>query len=583
MNDGAANAAAPAVLTPDPRRRTDSLINTISGLGGLNDSGGSARPNTATVPLDPDELFALWRHNAYANHLVRVLPEEATRRGWRVVDSTSAVDVMADEDERLDVLGRFTEAAAWAELYGVAVILIVCEEDLAPGCPPGKLLETPLRPENVRRVLALQVFDAQEARPYGMPDDDITSPNFRRPLLWSLTPTTGGAMRVVHWSRLLVLNGTPLPPSQRALNGWLDDSVLQVAWEAIRDKTSIDQAGAHTAQTLSQDVITVNDAKDLATGEDAAALPVRMKLLAMAKSMLNMVVLAGGETFQTTGRPLTGFDQLNANAKEGLAHANGEPLTRLFGEAPGGLNTDGENQRGIWAQRVSGYQSRKFRPLLRTLYRLLFRAREGVTCGIEPAKWSVEFEPLDELTAQGKANLRKTIAETDAILVQAGILPAEHIARSRYGAAGYSEELLPYDPSAPDPADVALYAAAQKQLTAAESGPGADPVAPSQRFTAEQLRAAAPPPPPPGPTIEAAQGDEAEPSDAAVVALAEQLTAHGIDRCEHGGVNRCRLCGIERVRGLAMEPDGVTPKRTPEGAPIWVVAWRPIAPVRAVE
>lgn len=553
------------VLIPSMVTRLDSIVNALSALGGANDSGQTGRPNVERVRLGLEELTALWRDNAYGNHAVRVLPEEATRRAWRVVDSTSAVGLMDDEDERLNVVGRVCEAATWGELYGRAVILIVCDEETPPGMSPAAVLMTPLRPENVRRVLALQVFDAVEAQPYGMPDDDITSPNFRNPRMWALSPVGGGAMRQVHWSRLLVFGGNPLPPHLKGANGHNDDSALQLAWDPIRDKTSIDQAGAHTAQTLSQDVLTVNDAKDVTTGPDSAAFQTRMVLLAKAKSLLNMVLLAGGETYQTTGRPMTGYDQLNAAAKEGMAHAIGEPLTRLFGEAPGGLNTDGENQRGIWAQRVSGYQNRKLRPNLRRLYQLLFRASEGPTGGVEPARWRIEFLPLDELTAQGLANLRKTHAETDAILVQSQVLPAEHIARSRYSKAGYSDDLLPYDPSAPDPGDVALLAAAQQQLAAQEAAP------------------TAPAPPPAAPIAEPDQQDAATPGDAATVALAEQLTAHGIDRCEHGGVNRCRICGIERVRGLAMEPDGVTPSRTPEGGPVWRVAWRPIAPVRAVE
>lgn len=61
-----------------------------------------------------------------------------------------------------------------------------------------------------------------------------------------------------------------------------------------------------------------------------------------------------------------------------------------------------------------------------------------------------------------------------------------------------------------------------------------------------------------------------EPDDAA--RLAEKMTAHGLARCEHGGVNRCRLCGIERVRDFDVGEDG---------APRWRVMWRAIAQRRA--
>lgn len=58
------------------------------------------------------------------------------------------------------------------------------------------------------------------------------------------------------------------------------------------------------------------------------------------------------------------------------------------------------------------------------------------------------------------------------------------------------------------------------------------------------------------------------PTDDSAQALADKMTADGVDRCEHGAVNRCRLCGIERVRDF--EKDAET------GEVVWKVAWRPI-------
>lgn len=59
-------------------------------------------------------------------------------------------------------------------------------------------------------------------------------------------------------------------------------------------------------------------------------------------------------------------------------------------------------------------------------------------------------------------------------------------------------------------------------------------------------------------------------SDAAAAKLAEDMTAHGIERCEHGKSNRCRLCGIERTREL------VPPSEPGAGDHGWRIVWRPI-------
>lgn len=58
------------------------------------------------------------------------------------------------------------------------------------------------------------------------------------------------------------------------------------------------------------------------------------------------------------------------------------------------------------------------------------------------------------------------------------------------------------------------------------------------------------------------------PTDESAAELAQAMTEHGVDRCEHGRSNRCPMCGVERVRQL--QP-GVG------GAPhSWGISWRPI-------
>lgn len=68
-------------------------------------------------------------------------------------------------------------------------------------------------------------------------------------------------------------------------------------------------------------------------------------------------------------------------------------------------------------------------------------------------------------------------------------------------------------------------------------------------------------PPAPAPSLTAS-----DPGIDTVAALAEQMTEHGIERCQHGASNRCRICGVERVRSVEMV----------DGEPVWGVAWRPI-------
>jgi len=64
------------------------------------------------------------------------------------------------------------------------------------------------------------------------------------------------------------------------------------------------------------------------------------------------------------------------------------------------------------------------------------------------------------------------------------------------------------------------------------------------------------------------------PADEDAIRLAEEMTEHGIARCEHDRVNKCDKCGIERTRGVLLGPDG-----KPAG---WKIAWRAIGGVESV-
>ncbi len=55
--------------------------------------------------------------------------------------------------------------------------------------------------------------------------------------------------------------------------------------------------------------------------------------------------------------------------------------------------------------------------------------------------------------------------------------------------------------------------------------------------------------------------------------LAAKMTERGVDRCWHNRVNVCDRCGIERINDFDVGPDG---------APVWKVEWRAIAPPKPV-
>ncbi len=460
-------------------QRFDALYNGLSGLGGANDKGSSALPDTTRQPLALPYLDALYLFSAYGRRVVDLIPNDATRKGWREVDSTEKTDVLADEKLRLHMVEKLALVWKWARHAGGAGIYIVVDETPDPNATAkGDSLRLPLDPARVKRIRNLVLLDRNELTPMEY-EGELGNERFGEPRTWSISPGTAGTLTddgrgfaggtVVHHTRVLYFGGRELPRRLRQQNGGHDHSVLEACWDAIRGMESIDDAARNIAQELKLNIMRIPDLKGLQTGDMSTAFALRMQQIAVSKSLLNMVMLGGEETFESLSSPMVGFEHLDANAKAALACAADMPQTKLFGEAPGGLTTDNESGERNWNNHVASEQATKLRRPVEYLTLLMYAQTEGPTGGQVPDSWSIEFNPLDELSETEEAANRKTVAETDAIYVVNGILPPDHVARSRFGEEGWKADMLPYDPDAVEADEEAASGAAHDLIAQAEA------------------------------------------------------------------------------------------------------------------
>lgn len=572
---GARGGAPRAPLPPAPslgdiaadrlRRTVDSVRNTITGLGGDYDKGSAARPNTYYEDLTYAELESLWRTNGYARRFVEKVPLDCTRNGWFVKDGSDDADPMSDEDERLDVFGRFAEAHTWGRLYGGSWVMMVVDEELPPGVDPALILQQPLDLARVKRLLNLVVLERLEASVYTY-DTDPRSPGFRGARLYSVNPNAGGVTEFsrggfVHASRMLYFPGALLPPQRRYQNGGIDDSVIQAVWNNLGRKESHEQALSVLSQELQTAVLKMEDLAGVATSDQASYFDARMKLLAKSKGVLGMVLLGQGEEYDQKPGTVSGMGELDNTLRQSLAAVMGMPQVVLYGDTPGGLNTDGASHRSLWQVVISSEQTRRYTSNLRRLYRVVYAQKDGPFGGVVPSKLTIEYRSIEDLTPQGTAQLRAVQAQMDSAYVSAQVLDPNEVRAARFGERGWQDEYpaLTDRTVAADPAEEAALRAQVAELRAGADvgdGAGAPGVAP--------------------------KGPGAGAPDAAVDAFAEKLTAAGVARCEHGSANRCRICGIERVRDFETGADG-KPVLDEAGQPKWVVKWRPIYGVVAAD
>jgi hypothetical protein len=421
----------------DHAKRTDSIQNLMTGLGSVNDKAraGVARWRQRMWSTD---LETLYRFNPYAALLVDKLPDDATRKGWTFDPEDDEEKLRLEaEDERLRVPTRVNESIKWGRVYGGCVLLMVTDEDIPAefADKEGLWLQTPLDIGRVNAVLSLiPLVCPDEAWPYRW-DNDIRSGDFGEVNVWYLNPdTVHGAIEgmptgtaLVHSSRLVYFGGQKLPRHLRSRYNGYDDSVIERSWEAIQNITSADQAMAVLTQEIKTDVLTIDGLANLATSDDGEnSLLRRLRQIAGSRSVLNATVLGAGEKWQSNTSPVTGFADLHDKAASGYSASSGMAKASIYGEAPGGLNTDGESHKDDWRMTVASWQEAVLRQKVEKLYRVVLGAKEGPYKGSPPEPLGLRFLPLDQPTEKAKADNLLKFAQGVGVLIQWGVLqPSE--------------------------------------------------------------------------------------------------------------------------------------------------------------
>lgn len=149
----------------------------------------------------------------------------------------------------------------------------------------------------------------------------------------------------------------------------------------------------------------------------------RAKLFTQTRDNQALTVLdMDKEDLVTVNVPLSGLDELQAQAQEHMAAPSHIPLVKLLGVTPGGLNASSEGEIKVFYDFVRACQQAFFAPHLNTVLQILQLHLFGV---IDDAI-GFEFVHLSAPTVKELSEIRKANAETDALYIDKGVIdPAE--------------------------------------------------------------------------------------------------------------------------------------------------------------
>ena len=426
----------------DLASRIDGWTNPFTGLGGARDRTHHTHFDPA-VPIPKEELAALYHGDDIAARIVDTLPHAMTRLGWRVFSTADGpFDTMKEsqlfslsaahppttpptkielELERCQLRHHLNEAIQWGRCYGGAVVY--------PGIRNGSPEDTPIDDNGtIGRISdSWQVFDARFALPYnGRYDPNVGVQVYR------LMNCATGAVHDVHASRLLITRGAPTGHrEQLSLQGW-DYSVLQKAYEPLRQFNQAYKAAELLITDASQGVFKMKGLLRM-IARDKKELETRATLIDMSRSVARSIFVdAEGEDFTKVASSFAGIPDTMDRFANRLAAASEIPVTLLMGQAPAGLNATGESDIRLWYDVVRGAQMRTLRPLIIRAANLVGRAR-----GTQ-GPFEVRFMSLWQETPRQSSEREELESRSDDRRIKGGVLTPGEIRAMRYGleAAG---------------------------------------------------------------------------------------------------------------------------------------------------
>lgn len=400
------------------QKHNDGLANVVSGLG----TSRSKRYHNTFLPAvlgDFQHLEAAYSSDWLAAKIVNIRAEDECCE-WRRIKCAQAEEIEQAE-QSFGVASMVQEARTWARLYGGAGVVMITDQ----------ALDKPLNLNAVRRgsLKQLLVFDRIDLVPNTINTWDVLSPNYLQPEYYILR---GGA-QLIHWSHVARFQGELLPKRLRAqTQGW-GDSSLRRAIEPIADLVSSINGIAELMQEANVDVIKREGlTEELSTDQDDAIIQ-RYQLFSQAKSIVNLALLDGEESYDRKTLSLSGVAPIIEQFITFVSGVADTPVTRLFGTSAKGMNATGEGDESNYFKSIRASQRKHIDPGLRTIDEVLVRS----TLGEWPDDFDYVWNPLKQLDDLQVAQAEKYRADKHRIYLEDGVVVVGQVQRELQSSEEY--------------------------------------------------------------------------------------------------------------------------------------------------
>lgn len=351
-----------------------------------------------------------------------VIAKEMTRK-WIKLETTGDDD-KADTIQALEKAMRkyglrrkFREAALQDGLFGRSQIYLdVNKPDGTPAIADAEELKIPLvrAPAKIERgsLRGFKVIEPVWTTPYQYNSDDPTLPDFYRPTSWFVLG------KEIHASRLLNFVSREVPDILKPSYNFGGLSMTQMAIPYVDNWLRTRQSVADLISGFSVGVLKTN-LQAILSGQPGDDVFSRLALFSqMRTNRGTWAIDKDSEEFGFENVPLAGLDKLQAQSQEQMSAVASTPLVKLLGITPSGLNASSDGEIRVFYDEILSMQESLFRDPLQACLEVIQLSEFGV---IDP-EITFSFVSLWQPTELEKSQVRKSDADTDAVLIGAGVL-----------------------------------------------------------------------------------------------------------------------------------------------------------------
>ncbi|WP_338561874.1 DUF1073 domain-containing protein [Erwinia sp. E_sp_B04_7] len=340
-------------------------------------------------------------------------------------DKSDRVKQILDAMERFDVVGKFREAAEHDGYFGGGQIYIdVLSPKNVSAWTDDNELQSKLFISDKKiakgSLKGFQVIEPVWTYPGVYNAQNPLSPDFYKPTEWFVMGKT------VHASRMINFVSRNVPDLLKSAYNFRGLSLTQIAetyvnnWLRTRDSVS-DMIHSFSVPVLSTDL------SQMLTGGGADTMLFRLQMFNQCRDNRGAFAVDNDATkpegLEFINAPLSGLDTLQAQSQEQMASVSGIPLVFLLGITPNGLNASSDGEIKVFYDYIHSLQKSMFKAPLKRVIDIIQLSEFG---DIDP-DITFEFEPLYEMSAKEKADIRKVDADTDAVYISNGALSANEV------------------------------------------------------------------------------------------------------------------------------------------------------------